>query len=227
MSIFKLLKQGIILLETAFFSRYSDPEKYQSYVVESGRQALAEEVASVVLTANSRQKSAKLKVLDVAAGTGLVSQALLEADCSVVAFDHSAAMLGSLRKQFKGITTQVGDMNRPWPFAEAQFDTVTIVWGNRYIVDPEHFSQEVFRVLKPGGTLVWPIFWLEQPLWWLFLLRNRGLSQLFSIFQLTPTGLAKMLAPQKCTSIKIRSSKLGKKVGWWQKPSYLIAKKAV
>jgi len=227
MSIFKLLKQGIILLETAFFSRYSDPEKYQSYVVESGRQALAEEVATVVLTTGGKSAQAKRKVLDVAAGTGLVSHALLKAECSVTAFDHSAPMLDLLSQQFKGISTKVGDMNRPWPFAEAQFDTVTIVWGNRYIVDPEHFSQEVFRVLKPGGTLVWPIFWLEQPLWWLFLLRNRGLSQLFSIFQLTPTGLAKMLAPQKCTSIKIRSSKLGKKVGWWQKPSYLIAKKAV
>lgn len=227
MSIFKLLKQGIILLETAFFSRYSDPEKYQSYVVESGRQALAEEVATVVLTTGGKSAQAKRKVLDVAAGTGLVSQALLQEDCSVTAFDHSAEMLEALKEQFKGITTQVGDMNQPWPFANEQFDAVTIVWGNRYIVDPEHFSQEVFRVLKPGGTLVWPIFWLEQPLWWLFLLRNRGLSQLFSIFQLTPTGLAKMLAPQKCTSIKIRSSKLGNKVGWWQKPSYLIAKKAV
>lgn len=227
MSIFKLIKQGIVLLETALFSRYSSPEKYQNYVIESGRQELAKEVASVVLSAGSEQRSTKLKVLDVAAGTGLVSNALLDASCSVVAFDHSAAMLGSLKKQFKGIATQVGDMNQPWPFADAKFDVVTIVWGNRYIVDPEHFSQEVFRVLKPGGTLVWPIFWLEQPLWWLFLLKNRGLSQLFSIFQLAPTGLAKMLAPQKCTSIKIRSSKLGNKVGWWQKPSYLIAKKAV
>lgn len=227
MNLLQRFQQLVTLIETALLSRYSNPEMYQQYVVESGRRELAQEVASVVRSSGDKINSTKLRVLDVAAGTGLVSQALLQEDCSVTAFDHSAEMLEALKEQFKGITTQVGDMNQPWPFANEQFDAVTIVWGNRYIVDPEHFSQEVFRVLKPGGTLVWPIFWLEQPLWWLFLLRNRGLSQLFSIFQLTPTGLAKMLAPQKCTSIKIRSSKLGKKVGWWQKPSYLIAKKAV
>lgn len=226
MSIYKLIKQGIVLLETAFFSRYSSPEKYQDYVVESGRQGLAEEVASVVLTANGRQKLAKPKVLDVAAGTGLVSQALLQVGYSVTAFDHSAEMLEELKKQFKGIATQVGDMNQPWPFADEEFDVVTIVWGNRYIVDLVHFSREAFRVLKPGGILVWPIFWLERPLWWLFLLKNRGLIQMFTIFHLTPTGLAKMLATHEYSSVKIRSSKLGRKIGWWQKPTYVIATKA-
>ena len=226
MSIYKLIKQGIVLLETAFFSRYSSPEKYQNYVVESGRQELAEEVASVVLTASGRQKLAKPKVLDVAAGTGLVSQALLEADCSVVAFDHSAAMLNALKRQFKGIKTQVGDMNQPWPFVEAQFDVVTIVWGNRYIVNLEHFSREALRVLKPGGVLVWPIFWLERPLWWLFLLKKMGISQLFSIVKLAPKSIADTLRFSGFNSITFESSKLQREVGWWQKPRYVIAKKA-
>lgn len=225
MSIFKLLQQGIILLETAFYSRYSDPEKYQRYVVESGRQALAKEVASVVVSVGGKQKTAKAKVLDVAAGTGLVSQALLEADCSVTAFDHSAAMLDLLSQQFKGISIKVGDMNQPWSFVDAQFDAVTIVWGNRYISDPRHFVREAYRVLKPGGTLVWPIFWLERPLWWLFMLKQNGVFQLLSIFKLTPTGIAKTLRAHRFSSVRCQTSKLQKKVGWWQKPRYVIAKK--
>ncbi len=226
MPIYKQIKQALVLLETAFFSRYSDPEKYQSYVVESGRRELAKEVTSVVLTADGKSSAAKLKVLDVAAGTGLVSKALLDADCSVVAFDHSAEMIGSLRKQFKGIATQVGDMNKPWPFADAQFDVVTIVWGNRYIVDPNYFSQEAFRVLKSGGILVWPIFWLERPLWWLFLLKQKGISQFFSIVKLAPIGITRILGSHGFESIRFQASQLGNAVGWWQKPRYVIAKKA-
>lgn len=225
MTIIQLIRHGIILLETALFSWYSDPEKYQNYVIESGRRELANEVAAVVFAASGKQKSTKLKVLDVAAGTGLVSQALLEANCSVVAFDHSAAMLNVLKQQFKGIKTQVGDMNQPWSFADAQFDVVTIVWGNRYIVNLEHFSKEALRVLKPGGILVWPIFWLERPLWWLFLLKQKGISQLFSVLRLSPTGISRTLRSCGFASASFRSSQLGNAVGWWQKPTYVIAKK--
>lgn len=225
MSMFTLVKQGRVLLETALFSRYSSPEKYQNYVVESGRRELAKEVASVVVSAGDKQKTAKLTVLDIAAGTGLVSKALLDAGCSVVAYDHSAAMLDELKRQFKGIKTQVGDMNQTWPFADAQFDAVTIVWGNRYIVDPAYFAKEACRVLKPGGVLVWPIFWLERPLWWLFLLKQKGISQLFSIANLTHTGITKILRSFGFTSTAVQSSQLGNAVGWWQKPKYLIARK--
>lgn len=225
MNFFKLIKQGLTLLETALFSRYSDPEKYQSYVVESGRQELAQEVASLVLSVGGKKKSAKLRVLDLAAGTGLVSKALMDFGCSVVAYDHSAEMLDALIRQFKGIKTQVGDMNQPWSFAGEQFDVVTIVWGNRYIVEPAHFAQEAYRILKPGGVLVWPIFWLERPLWWLFLLKRKGIFQFFLIFNLTPKGISCHLKSSGFESVQFRQSQLKREVGWWQKPAYVIAKK--
>jgi 2-polyprenyl-3-methyl-5-hydroxy-6-metoxy-1,4-benzoquinol methylase len=129
MNLLQRFQQLVTLIETALLSRYSNPEMYQQYVVESGRRELAQEVASVVRSSGDKINSTKLRVLDVAAGTGLVSQALLQEDCSVMAFDHSAEMLEALKEQFKGITTQVGDMNQPWPFADESFDAVTIVWG--------------------------------------------------------------------------------------------------
>lgn len=210
------------LLETAFSSRYADPEKYQDYVVSMGREALAQEVATVVSLKSKRKPKAKRRVLDVAAGTGLVSNALLDAGCSVVAFDHSAAMLATLQQQFPQITTVTGDMNHPWPFSDNSFDAVTIVWGNRYISDPVHFTREALRVLRPGGVLAWPIFWLETPLWWFFSLKSLGITQLFSVFKFTVGGVEKTLRSNSFVSVHDQSSQLGHKVSFWQKPIYVV-----
>ena len=116
-------------------------------------------------------------------------------------------------------------MNQSWPFPEKSFDAVTIVWGNRYIVDPRHFANEVSRVLKPGGVIVWPIFWLEIPFWWLFALKSRGISQLFSLLQFTVGGVAKTLRMNAFDSIEVQPSQLRKKVGFWQKPKYVVGVK--
>ena len=40
------------------------------------------------------------------------------------------------------------------PFADAEFDAVTIAFGIRNVAEPPRALAEFFRVLKPGGRLV-------------------------------------------------------------------------
>ena len=94
-------------------------------------------------------------------------------------------------------------MNQSWPFPEKSFDAVTIVWGNSYIADSAHFANEDFRVLKPGGVFVWPIFWLEIPFWWLVALKSRGISQLFSLLTFTVGGVEETLRSNAFISVQV------------------------
>ena len=57
------------------------------------------------------------------------------------------------RRKHPGITFVEADaMNLP--FADNEFDAVTISFGLRNIEDPKKALGEMFRVLKPGGRLV-------------------------------------------------------------------------
>lgn len=104
-------------------------------------------------------------ILDIAAGTGIISRSLKEKGYHVTATDLSQRALEFLHTKDPSIQTQQADMNKRLPFADNAFEGATTFWGNRYIKDSEAFLREVYRVLKPGGVFVWPIFPLEGPIW--------------------------------------------------------------
>lgn len=95
------------------------------------------------------------KVLDVCAGTNAVGIALLrrQPDLAVTAMDRSAAMQEVGRRaagqQGRHIESVIGDVHT-LPFPDNHFDVVTLQWASRHlrILD---VSQEILRVLKPGG----------------------------------------------------------------------------
>jgi demethylmenaquinone methyltransferase / 2-methoxy-6-polyprenyl-1,4-benzoquinol methylase len=107
-----------------------------------------------------RKKVAKLvnsqpgqKILDLAAGTGSSSIVFLREGVKVVAADFSMGMLEEGRKRHPELEFVFADASA-LPFADREFDTVTISFGIRNVEKTEVALAEMLRVLKPGGKLV-------------------------------------------------------------------------
>lgn len=61
---------------------------------------------------------------------------------------------GVAEARAKGFHAQVVDLNGdPLPFADGQFDAVTILAVLEHVFDPYAMIHEIHRVLKPGGAL--------------------------------------------------------------------------
>jgi demethylmenaquinone methyltransferase/2-methoxy-6-polyprenyl-1,4-benzoquinol methylase len=111
-------------------------------------------------------------VLDVAAGTGLVSEAMVERyGCRVVALDQSAPMLeraraklAADRKLAERIELVLGEAES-LPFADAEFDHLTFTYLLRYVDDPEATLRELARVVKPGGRVACLEFAVPGGVW--------------------------------------------------------------
>lgn len=107
-----------------------------------------------------RKKVAKLvnsqpgqKILDIAAGTGSSSIVFLREGVQVVAADFSHGMLEEGKKRHPELDFVFADASA-LPFADQEFDTVTISFGIRNVEKTEVALAEMLRVLKPGGKLV-------------------------------------------------------------------------
>jgi demethylmenaquinone methyltransferase / 2-methoxy-6-polyprenyl-1,4-benzoquinol methylase len=107
-----------------------------------------------------RKKVAKLvnsqpgqTILDLAAGTGSSSIVFLREGVKVVAADFSNGMLEEGRRRHPELEFVFADASA-LPFADTEFDTVTISFGIRNVEKTEVALSEMLRVLKPGGKLV-------------------------------------------------------------------------
>jgi demethylmenaquinone methyltransferase / 2-methoxy-6-polyprenyl-1,4-benzoquinol methylase len=93
------------------------------------------------------------RILDIAAGTGTSSMALLADGVSVVAADFSNGMLDEGRKRYPKLEFVFADAMK-LPFKDQEFDVVTMSFGLRNVENHNIALKEFFRVLKPGGRLV-------------------------------------------------------------------------
>ncbi|WP_402468932.1 class I SAM-dependent methyltransferase [Isoptericola aurantiacus] len=96
------------------------------------------------------------RVLDLGAGTGLLTRRLVEHGClEVVAVDPSEPMLAHLRDTFPQVEAQVGTAEEI-PVPDASVDAVTVGQAWHWF-DPARAAAEIARVLRPGGHLgiVW------------------------------------------------------------------------
>ncbi len=96
------------------------------------------------------------RILDLAAGTGTSSEALARTGARVVAADFSKGMLAVGRAKHADdsrIEFVLADA-QAMPFADEEFDAVTISFGLRNVADPHRALAEMFRVAKPGARIV-------------------------------------------------------------------------
>jgi ubiquinone/menaquinone biosynthesis C-methylase UbiE len=95
-------------------------------------------------------------VLEVAAGTGVVTRALVKALASaqIVASDLNDAMLHIAQRQpLPRVTWKHADAQR-LPFEDAAFDVVVCQFGYMFVPDKPAAYREARRVLGAGGRLV-------------------------------------------------------------------------
>ncbi len=100
--------------------------------------------------------SAGQEVLDVAAGNGNAALAAAREGAAVVACDLASAMveLGRARSQSEGLEVEwvEGDAE-DLPFDDARFDCALSVFGAMLTPQPQRSASELFRVVRPGGTV--------------------------------------------------------------------------
>ena len=100
------------------------------------------------------------RILDIATGTGDLALALTATKASrIVGLDISAGMLSVGKNKVKlenlenTIEMVIGD-SEALTYDDNSFDAVTVAFGVRNFENLELGLSELFRVLKPGGTLV-------------------------------------------------------------------------
>jgi demethylmenaquinone methyltransferase/2-methoxy-6-polyprenyl-1,4-benzoquinol methylase len=101
------------------------------------------------------------RALDVCCGTGDISFALARRGAEVVGLDFSEPMLAVARERFRvrssgsrvPVRFERGDALR-MPYADAEFDIVTIGYGLRNLADWRAGLGEMWRVARPGGRIL-------------------------------------------------------------------------
>ena len=103
------------------------------------------------------------KVLETAAGTGIVTRALrdhVSAGTRLTATDLNEPMLDVARTKFRPgeqVEFQQADA-MALPFADGSFDTVVCQFGVMFFPDKDQSYREVHRVLTPGGRYLFNIW---------------------------------------------------------------------
>jgi len=117
-------------------------------------------------------------VLDVAAGTQLVSRALAaRKNVRVVALDQSEPMLRAGREPngLAGLEDRIAPVlgqAEHLPFGDETFDAVTFTYLFRYVDDPAATVRELARVIRPGGSIAMlefhiPVRPVARAGWWI------------------------------------------------------------
>jgi ubiquinone/menaquinone biosynthesis C-methylase UbiE len=96
------------------------------------------------------------KVLDVAAGNGMVTLAAARRWCEVTSTDYVPALLelGRSRAEAEGLAVAFKEADAEnLPFADASFDTVLSTFGVMFTPNQDKAASELLRVCRRGGQI--------------------------------------------------------------------------
>jgi SAM-dependent methyltransferase len=132
------------------------PRLYETHLVPLIFTAYAGDMARRVVSRKPR------RVLEVAAGTGVLTRALakaLGADVSLVATDLNDGMLSEAKSigAARPVTWRQADA-MALPFDDESFDTIVCQFGAMFFPDKAAAFREARRVLTPGGTLAFSVW---------------------------------------------------------------------
>src|SRR5436190_7061163 len=130
----------------------SIPELYEQYMVPMLFAPYAVDLVARI----APRCAARARVLELAAGTGVVTRALaarLPDTTTIVASDLNAAMLerAAVIGTSRVVDWQVADAMQ-LPFGDAEFDLVVCQFGVMFFPDKVRAFAEARRVLRPGGA---------------------------------------------------------------------------
>ena len=134
----------------------SIPQMYEQYLVPLIFQPYAVDIA-----ARTARISAQ-RVLEIAAGTGVVTRCLaqvLPPGVEIVATDFNQSMLdqGQAIGTARPVEYRTADAMQ-LPFVDRSFDAVVIQFGAMFFADKAKAFGEVARVLRPGGWLLFNVW---------------------------------------------------------------------
>jgi ubiquinone/menaquinone biosynthesis C-methylase UbiE/DNA-binding HxlR family transcriptional regulator len=100
----------------------------------------------------------KIKIADLGAGEGLISQLLARRAEEVVCIDNSPKMVefgSELAKKngFTNLSYKLGDIEKV-PLDEQAFDLALLSQALHHAQHPQRAIEEAYRILKPGGQLI-------------------------------------------------------------------------
>ena len=142
------------IIDSAFAG--SIPQLYEQFLVPLIFEPYAADLTSRIL------RHHPTRVLEIAAGTGVVTRYLanaLPAECAIVAtdlnqpmLDHAAAAGTSRPVEWR----QADAMHLPWP--DESFDLVVCQFGVMFFPDKANAFSEARRVLRPRGSFIFNVW---------------------------------------------------------------------
>lgn len=134
----------------------SIPKLYETYLVPLIFQPYADDLAQRVAARSPAN------VLEIAAGTGVVTRAMLATlprSVDIIATDLNPAMLdqAAAHTLLRPVAFQQADAME-LPFDDQTFDVVVIQFGVMFFPDKPKALSEARRVLRPGGALIFNVW---------------------------------------------------------------------
>lgn len=134
----------------------SIPELYDTYLVPMIFEPYATDLV------NRLKAKPPSRVLEIAAGTGVVTRALASAlpgTTSIVATDLNQAMLdrAAVAGTKRAVEWRQADAMQ-LPFPDATFDTVVCQFGAMFFPEKSRAFSEARRVLRPGGAFIFSVW---------------------------------------------------------------------